>query len=206
MSSSTELQVAEMLAADKTYREIAKELHVGPETIKTVRDYMAQGIIQVGEDGKAVLVKPAEKEIETIHTEVMEVITKKATELALQGAEEDYALGNEIRQYWNLKAEAKGMEIRDYVRAALIFYDDYEPQVKEMEEKLEVADLVFQQLRADIVRQEKLRLYYEFVRYCLYLKSRGMRITPEVTDSFWQDLTLLEKSEVKMVGGGERVA
>jgi len=206
MSESTELQVAEMLHEGKTYREIAKELHVGPETIKTVREYVAQGIIVIGEGGKAVLAQPAKKEIEQIHTEVMEVITKKATQTALQNAEEDYALGNEIRQYWILKAQEKGMELRDYVRAALIFYDDYEPQVKEMEERLEVADLVFQQLRADIVRQEKLRLYYEFVRYCLYLKSKGMRITPEVTDSLWQDLTLLEKSEVKMVGGGERVA
>jgi len=201
MSSSTELQVAEMLAQEKTYREIAKELHVGPETIKTVRDYMAQGIIQIGEDGKAVLAQPAKKEIETIHTEVMEVITKKATESALQNAEEDYALGNEIRQYWILRAQEKGMELRDYVRSALIFYDEYEPKLRDIEEKLEVADLVFQQLRADIVRQEKLRLYYEFVRYCLYLKSRGMRMTPEVTDSFWQDLTVLEKGEVKVDGG-----
>jgi len=201
MSSSTELQVAEMLAQEKTYREIAKELHVGPETIKTVRDYMAQGIIQIGEDGKAVLAQPAKKEIEEIHTEVMEVITKKATESALQNAEEDYALGNEIRQYWILRAQEKGMEMRDYVRSALIFYDEYEPKLKAVEEKLEVADLIFEQFRADIVRQEKLRLYYEFVRYCLYLKSKGMRITPDVTDAFWQDLTVLEKSEVKVNGG-----
>ena len=195
MSSATDLKIAEMLHDGKTYREIAKALHVSADTIKKVRDMAAQGIILVDAEGKALLAKPAEKNIEEIHSQVMDVVTRKATELALLNAEEDYALGNEIRQYWSLKASEGDMELRDYVRSALIFYDDYRDDVENMKEQVDVARIVMDAYKRDLVRARKLELYYKFVRYCLYLKTQGMNVTQEVVNTFWQDLTLLEKRE-----------
>ena len=195
MSNPTDLKIAEMLHQGKKYREIAKSLHVGSDTIKKVRDLVSAGIILIDENEKAFLAKPAKKEIEEIHAQVMEVVTKKATELALRNAEEDYALGNEIRQYWSLKAKEVDMEIRDYVRSALIFYADYRDEVENMKEQVEVARIIMDAYKRDVVRARKLELYYKFVRYCLYLKTQGIKITQEVVDTFWQDLTLLEKRE-----------
>lgn len=206
MSSATDLKIAEMLAQEKTYREITKTLHVGAETIKKVKDQWLSGIIVVNEEGKAILAKPAAKTIEEIHSQVMDVVTKKATKVALENAENDYALGNEIRQYWILKAQETGMELRDYVRAALIFYDDYKDELETMQEKVAVAKTVMEMLKRDLVRTTRMELYYKFVRYCLFLRSRGMQITPEVVHDFYQDLATLEKGGELAVMGVQEIA
>jgi len=204
MSSPTELQIAELLHGGKNYREIYKELHVGPETIKKVRDLVAQGIIVIGEDGKAVLAKPAAATIEEIHSEVMGVVTKAATEKAIKDAELDYALGNEIRQYWTLKADEKGMELRDYVRAALIFYDDYAEEIRGMEDKISVAKAIMATLKTDIVRQRKMELYYRFVRDCIKLRAQGFIIPGRILTEFYHDLSILEQGgAVEKIVGGE---
>ena len=57
--------------------------------------------------------------------EINAKVTNKATELALRRAEEDYNLGNEVRQCWSLKAQDAGMELREYIHKALAFYDEY---------------------------------------------------------------------------------
>ena len=211
MSSPTDLKIAEMLFPPdenkkKTYREIQKALHVSPDTIRKVREACTQGIIVIGDDGKAFLAKPAQKEIEEIHTEVMDVVTRKATELALRNAEEDYAIGNEIRQYWSLKAQERGLDLRQYVKTALNFHDDFKDEVENMKEQIDVARIVMDAYKRDIVKSTKLELYYKFVRYCLYLRQQGMRITQEVVDAFWRDLTLMETGEeLKIITGGHDI-
>ena len=134
-----------------------------------------------------------------IDARVAEAVKEKASELAFQRAEEDYALGCEIRQYWGVKARQAGMELRDYVNSALIFYEENKEEVERMREQIEVAHLVVDKLfKEDIVKQKKMELYYKFARYCMHMKSKGMRITPEVLDSFWHDLACLEKGVVKL--------
>jgi len=125
---------------------------------------------------------------------VVEAVKEKASELAVQRAEEDYVLGCEIRQYWGVKARQAGMELRGYVNSALVFYEENREEVERMREQLQVAKLVVDKLfREDIVNQKKMELYFEFAKHCMYMKSQGMRVTPEVLDAFWQDLTCLEK-------------
>ena len=195
MSSATELKIAEMLNEGKTYREIAKKLHTSADTIKKIRDQAAKGIILIDDKGKAFLAKPAQKDIEEIHSQVMDVVTRKATELALLNAEEDYAMGNEIRQYWSVIAKEDGRELREYVKSALMFYDEFRDKIEELEEIRKVSQAVMDTLRHDTLRATKMELYYKFVRYCLHLKSQGMIIPSQVIVDFYRDLSLLEKGE-----------
>jgi len=193
VSDATELKVAEMLHADAKYIEIERKLHVGSDTIKNVKNLVAQGIIAFDAEGKAFVARPAEKNIEEIHAQVMEVVTKKATEQALLNAEEDYALGNEIRQYWTIKAQEMGMSLKELVKAALIFYDEYREQIDDMAKKIGAARWAFTQLRMDTARVAKMELFYKFMRYCLYLKSQGFTVPTRLIYDFYEDLTVLEK-------------
>lgn len=193
MSSATDLRVAEMLQADEKYRDIQQKLHVGSDNIKKVKDQVAAGIIAFDAEGKAFIAKPAEKDIEEIHAQVMGVVTKKATADALMNAENDYALGNEVRQNWTLKAQEAGMVLREFVRNALIFFDEYQGQVEEMEKKQGIARWALGELRRNTARIAKMELFYKFVRYCLYLKSQGFSVPDQLTYDFYNDLTVLEQ-------------
>jgi len=201
MSSSTDLRVAEMIHAGEKYNDIRKQLHVGSDAIKKVKDWMLEGIIAVDAEGKAHLAKPAQKEIEEIHAEVMEVVTKKASETALKNAEDDYALGNEVRQNWSIKAQELGMDLRDFVRGALIFYDEYRDAIEEMMRKQEIARWAIGELRRNTTRIAKMELFYKFVRYCIYVRSQGLSVPDSVLNDFYSDLTVLEAGgELKTEG------
>jgi len=193
LSDPTELKVAEMLHEDAKYIDIERKLHVGAETIKKVRNLIAQGIMAFDAEGKAFVARPAEEQIEEIHAKVMDVVTKKATQQALQNAEDDYALGNEVRQYWSIKAQEMGIPLKDLVKSALIFYDEYRDQVFDVVKKTEMARWALNQLRRDTARVAKMELFYKFMRYCLNLKSQGFTVPTRLVYEFYEDLTVLEK-------------
>ena len=190
---STELKIAEMIQEDAKYRDIQKKHHVGSDTIKRIKDQILKGIIAFDSEGKAFLARPAEAEIESIHAVVMGKITKKASENALKFAEDDYMLGNEVRQYWTLKAQEAGMSLRDFVKGALIFYDEYREEIDGMEKKLEVARWALGQLRGNMIRIAKMELFYKFMRYCIYVREKGLTVPPGLIYDFYHDLTVLEK-------------
>jgi len=193
LSGSTELRIAEMLNTNAKYTEIRDKLRVGSETIKSVKEMVASGIIAFDEDGKAYYAKPAQKSIEEIHAQVMEVVTKKATETALMNAEEDYALGNSLRQNWSVKAQDAGVSVHDYVRSALIFYDEYKDEIEEIEKNKAVARWALQKLQGEMVRVAKMELFYKFVRYSVYLREKGFTVPQRLIYDFYNDLTVLEK-------------
>jgi len=192
MSGPTELRIAEMLKEGASYVDIRKAQRVGADTIKSVKDMVTSGIIAFDDQGKAFIAKPAQKNIEDIHAQVMGVVTKKATEEALMNAEDDYALGNEIRQYWNLKAQEAGLGLREFVKAALIFYDEYKDELENMRKQAQITRWAINQLRGNMLRRARMELYYKFVRYCLFLKEKGMAVTPELVRDFYLDLAALE--------------
>lgn len=93
------------------------------------------------------------------------------------------------------------MGVREFVRAALIFYDEYRGKIKELEENKEISATILQTLQMDIVRTTKMELFYKLVRYCLFLKSRGLSVPSQVLTDFYQDLSMIEKSgELQMKG------
>ena len=206
---NTDLLIAERLNEGESFRKIQTELHVGNERIQRVRDMVSSKIIQFDEAGKAYLTQPARKEIEEIHAEVMKTITAKASEVALQNAEEDYALGNEIRQYWTLKAQEAGLPIREYVRSALIFYDTYRDRVEEMQEQLAMTEVIKDALRRDLIKTHKMDLFYRFTRYCISLKIQGFQLPESILNDFYHDLSNLEvmlekgKNVEELMGGNE---
>jgi len=195
--SATDLRVAELLAQEKSSREIEKALHVSSHRVVRVREWMTQGLINVDAEGKAHAAQGARLEAEEIHEEVVDVVTKKAAELALANAEEDYAIGNEIRQYWTLKAQEAGQPIRDYVRNALIFYDEYGSRVEELKQLEAMNKAILFAFKVDHVRIAKMEYYYRFMRYCLYLRSQGFAVPHKLLEDFYMDLTLLEKQKVE---------
>jgi len=191
-SQDVDCMIAERLKAGDAQNKIKKDLHVGDERIRNVRDMVASGIIKFNEEDKAYLAEPAHREIEEIHAEVMKVISAKASETAVRNAEEDYALGNEIRQYWTLKAQDSGLALREYVRSALIFYDTYKAQVEEMEEQLALMEVLKGTLRSDLLRTHKMDLFYRFARYCMSLRAQGFQVPESLLNDFYHDLNILE--------------
>jgi len=196
-SSATDLRVAELLAQEKSSRDIEKALHVSSHRVVRVREWLAQGLITVDAEGKAHAAQGAQLEAEEIHEEVMGVVSKKAAESALANAEEDYAIGNEIRQYWTYKAQEKGMALREYVRAALIFHDEYGDKLEELEKQQALTKAIIFAFKRDHVRIAKMDLFYRFIRYCLYLRSQGVSIPQRVIDDFYGDLTAFEAEQIE---------
>lgn len=191
-SEDLDCMIAERLKAGDAQNKIKKDIHVGDERIRTVRDMVASGIIKFNDEGKAYLAEPAHREIEAIHAEVMKVISEKASEAAVRNAEEDYALGNEIRQYWTLKAQDTGLSLREFVRSALVFYDTYREKVEEMQEQLAMMGVFKDTLRVDLLRTHKMDLFFRFTRYCISLRAQGFQIPTSLISDFYNDLNTLE--------------
>lgn len=192
MSKVRLLDIADRLKEDKSYRDIAKELMVSPREISEAKNLIGSKVIEYdAETGKAFFSKAAEAEIESIHREVTEVVTKKATEVALKNAEEDYLIGNEIRQYWSLKANDAGVGLREYVRGALVFFEEYKDKIEEIDELKVVNMSLAEGLKKNMVEIAKMDYYYKFARYCLYMKSQGLEVPSQVVERFWSDLNIL---------------
>lgn len=206
-SEDLDCLIAERLKAGDAQNKIKKELHVGDERIRNVRDMVASGMIKFNEEDKAYLAQPAQKQIEEIHAEVMKVISVKASEMAVRNAEEDYALGNEIRQYWTLKAQEAGLSLREFVRSALIFYDTYREKVEAMEEQLALMEVLKDTVRTDLLRTHKMDLFYRFTRYCISLRVQGFQLPEAILNDFYHDLNTLEvtlkkgKTVAELMGG-----
>lgn len=190
-SSSIELKIAEDLHAGKTYKQIAPVHHVSNRDIKRIRDLIERDLIKFTEDGKAYMTQAGIIEIESIHRKVTEVVTRQAAEQALKHAEEDYDLGNEIRQYWFLKAQEQGTALREYVRSALVFYDTYRDELEKIGELQALVNVFASAIRSDMVQIAKMDYMYKFVTYCLSLKGQGLTIPQGLVDSFWNDLNHL---------------
>jgi len=94
------------------------------------------------------------------------------------------------------------------VRSALIFYDTYRAKVEEMEEQRGLMELFKDALKQDLLRAQKMDLFYKFARYCLYLRTQGFQLPESLLNDFYNDLTTLEimlkrgrKSPEELMGG-----
>lgn len=191
-----DLKVAEMLKKGITYDEIeawAKEqgTPVGRSSISSIKKLMEEGVIAFSESGVAREAEP--KIVSDIHDKIVGVVTKKAAEEAVLYAEKDYELGRELRQFWFLKAQEKGLALRDYVKSALIFYDDYRDMAAENEELRKVSKVALEALNVNTVARKKLDLYYKFCRDLITLKSQGLSVPQQVIVDFYDDLQYLSK-------------
>jgi len=156
--------------------------------VTAVNKLRKSGAIQFDDEGKAFWAEPSEAAIAKIHSKVQEVVTKKASEMALKNADQDYLLGNELRQNFSFKAADLGLNIHDYVVESIRFFETYKDTVGEIDDLRAMVVTLGDALKKDFVQAAKLDYYYKFMRYVLYLRSQGMSISKGVTDAFWMDL------------------
>lgn len=191
-----ELKIAQYLKQGLGYNEILEAMReegnpTSNDKISEVKKMIANGVIAFSAEGKAMEKEP--KLVADIHQEVMGVVTKKAAEEAVRFAEEDYGLGREIRQFWFLKAQEKGMSIRDFVKAALIFYDDYRDLSAENEELRKISQTALKALSVNTITRKKLELYYKFCADALKLRAQGLSVPEQVIVDFYSDLEYMSK-------------
>lgn len=191
-----DLKVAEMLKRGSTYGEIedwAKEqgTPISRATISSVKKLIDEGVVAFSDSGVAREAEP--KIVSEIHEKVVGVVTKKAAEEAVLYAEQDYELGRELRQFWFLKAQEKGLTLRDFVKSALIFYDDYRDVAAENEELKNISRSALEGLRVNTAARKKLELYYKFCRDMINLKAQGFSVPQQVIVDFYSDLEYLSK-------------
>jgi len=191
-----DLKIAERVKAGDSYSDIQKALREQGLTITTnriadVKKMIDGGVIAFREDGTAYEAEP--RAVADVHQEIIGVVTKKAAEEAVLFAEEDYKLGRELRQFWFLKAQEKGMSLRDFVKAALIFYEDYRDLASENEELRNISRNALQELNVNTIAKKKLDLYYRFCRDMINLKAKGLAVPEQVIVDFYADLDYLSK-------------
>ena len=191
-----DLKIAERVKAGDSYSDIQKALKEQGLTITTnriadVKKMIDGGIIAFREDGTAYEATP--KVVAEVHQQIIGVVTKEAAEEAVLHAEEDYKLGYELRQFWFLKAQEKGMTLRDFVKAALIFYEDYRDMAAENEELRKIARTALQGLNVNTIARKRLELYYRFCRDMINLRARGLDVPQQVIADFYSDLEYLSK-------------
>jgi len=191
-----DLKVAELIRAGSSYTEIQATLkeqgqRISNDKISDIKKMIESGVIAFKEDGTAYEATP--KVVAEVHQNIMGVVTKKAAEEAVMYAEEDYKLGRELRQFWFLKAQEKGMTLRDFVKAALITYEDYGDLSAQNEELRKVARTALQQLNVNTIGRKKLELYYRFCRDMINLRARGLAVPEQVVVDFYSDLEYLSK-------------
>ena len=191
-----DLKIAERVKAGDSYSDIQKALREQGLTITTnriadVKKMIDGGVIAFREDGTAYEAEP--RAVADVHQEIIGVVTKKAAEEAVLFAEEDYKLGRELRQFWFLKAQEKGMTLRDFVKAALITYEDYGDLSAENEELRKISRNALQQLNVNTIARKRLDLYYRFCRDMITLRARGLDVPQQVIADFYSDLEYLSK-------------
>ncbi len=194
--STRDLQVAEMLKAGTTYDDIVafnkkRGTAISRNTISSIKSMMDEGTIGFSEEDKAFEAKP--RELAEIHEKVVHVITVKAAEEAVKYAYEDYEMGREIRQYWFLKAQEKGLTLREYVKRSLMNYDEFGHLEVEIEDLRKIARNAVEALAVNTIRRKKLDLYFNFIRHVLTLKAQGYRIPEQVVTDFYADLDYLSQ-------------
>jgi len=191
-----DLKVAELIKASKSYTEIQTILkeqgqRISNDKISEIKKMIDAGVIAFNEDGKAYEAEP--RAVAEVHKEVIGVISKKAAEEAVLNAEEDYTLGRELRQYWFLKAQEKGMTLRDFVKAALITYEDYGDLSAENEQLRKISRTALEQLNTNTIQRKRLELYYRFCRNVMDLRARGLSVPQQVIVDFYSDLEYLSR-------------
>lgn len=194
--SARDFEVAEMLKAGATYDDIVaamkkKGTAIARKTISGIKSMMNEGTIGFSEEGKAFEAKP--RELEEIRDKVIRVVAVKAAEEAVKYAYEDYEMGREIRQFWFLKAQEKGMPLREYVKRSLMNYDVYGHLEVENEDLRKIARNAVESMAVNTVRRKKLDLYYNFIRHVLTLKAQGYRVPEQVVTDFYADLDYLSQ-------------
>jgi len=191
-----DLRAAEMIKRGSTYKEMQDYFKeqgtpISNDKIVELKKMISAGVITFSEEGVARETEP--KLVMEVHQQVMGVVTKEAAEEAVRFAEEDYKLGRELRQFWFLKAQEKGMDLREFVKAALIFYDDYKDLAAENEELRKVSRSALQTLSVNTVTRKRLELYYKFCADALKLRAQGLEIPQQVIVDFYADLEYLSK-------------
>jgi len=191
-----DLRVAELIKQGMSYSDIQKLLKeqgspISNQKISDIKKMIEAGIIAFRDDGTAYEKQP--KVVEEVHQQIIGVVTKKAAEEAVLYAEEDYKLGRELREFWFLKAQEKGMTLRDFVKSALIFYEDYRDVAAENEELRKISRSALEQLNVNTVARKKLELYYRFCRDMINLRARGLSVPEQVVVDFYSDLDYLSK-------------
>jgi len=194
--SERDLTVAEMLKKGSTYEEIETAMReqrtpIARKTISEIKKMMDDGTITFSEEGRAKEAQP--RVVRDINEQVLGVVTKQAAEEAVRFAEEDYKLGRELRQFWFLKAQEKGMTLREFVKASLIFYDDYKDLAAENEELRRIARTALSELSVNTIARKKLDLYYKFCADMIKLRAQGLSVPPQVIVDFYADLEYLSK-------------
>lgn len=195
--SARDLKVAEMLGPTgegATYPVIQKEHRIANKTIVNIKAMIRSGVISFNDEGKAFEAKP--RALAEIHEKVVHVITVKASEDAVRSAEEDYEMGREIRQFWFLKAQEKGLTLREFVKRSLMNYDEFGHLEVENEDLRKIARNAVEALAVNTIRHKKLDLYFNFIRHVLTLKAQGYRVPEQVVTDFYADLDYLSQ------GGG----
>jgi len=191
-----DLRAAEMIKRGSTYKELQDYFKeqgtpISNDKIVELKKMISAGVITFSEQGVAREAEP--KLLMDVHQQVMNVVTKEAAEEAIRFAEEDYRLGRELRQFWFLKAQEKGMELREFVKAALIFYDDYKDLAAENEELRKVSRTALQTLSVNTLARKRLDLYYKFCADALKLRAQGLEVPQQVIVDFYSDLEYLSK-------------
>lgn len=188
--SSKQLKIAEAIKAGKTQKEITEELRASASTVSKVQKMMDGGGINFTEEGKAYVT--ARKEIDEIVEKVHSELEKEAGERAVRDTKEDFLIGSEIRNRYTLKAVEAGQTLRDFVMDGLLFYVDNKGRIDELEREMKelrfLKNVYAESMRTDLAHVAKMDYFYKFVRYCLHLRSQGIRVPNEVVDSFWSDL------------------
>lgn len=188
--SSKQLKIAEAIRAGKTQDEITAELKTSSKTVTKVQKMLDGGGIEFTEEGKAYVT--ARKELDEIVEKVHSELEKEAGVRAVRDTKEDFLIGSEIRKRYTLKAVESGQTLRDYVMDGLLFYADNRGKIDELEAEMRelrfLKNVYAESMRTDLAHIAKIDYFYKFVRYCLHLRSQGMRIPNEVVDSFWSDL------------------
>lgn len=191
-----EIKIAELLKQGYGYDDILETMKgagnpTSNEKIAEVKKMIAEGTIIFSEQGNAMEKEP--KAVSDIHQQIMGVVTREAAEEAVRFAEEDYKLGREIRQFWFLKAQEKGMTIRELVKAALIFYDDYKDMAADNEELRKISKTALEALSVNTITRKKLELYYKFCSDMMKMKAQGLILPASVIVDFYSDLEYMSK-------------
>jgi hypothetical protein len=85
------------------------------------------------------------------------------------------------------------LALRDFVKSALIFYDDYRDMAAENEELKKISRSALEALSVNTIARKKLELYYKFCRDLINMKAQGLSVPQQVIVDFYSDLEYLSK-------------
>ena len=199
------LRVAESINQNLPQNEIMSRHRTNIQVISMVRKMIAEGKILFDGQGKATLTESAARDVDMVNKMALEVLRQKVVEKAMQEVENDFLLGNMLRNTFGFRAESAGMTIEEYVTNAMSFYIDYGRRIEELEQGKALIETAKLFIRRGVTTLKRMDLYGKFVDRLMLMSMRGISIPGELPAQFMDDLRKIEAMPFEEIGESDLI-